>query len=85
MNIQIAVVLVIGIFVAILIATSLGPTVIQQIQFNDYNASGGGENAGALQNASGTAQTMYSLVELLYPIMIVIFMISVGFGIGKKI
>jgi hypothetical protein len=66
---------VIGIVIYIVIATSLGPTVITS------TATGTGQ---ALENASATGKTMYSLVELLYPILIVISMISVGFAAGKK-
>jgi hypothetical protein len=66
---------VIGIVIYIVIATSLGPTVVTQTQTSVGKS---------LENASATGKTMYSLVELLYPILIVITMISVGFAAGKK-
>lgn len=74
-NIGIVVVAIIGIVVTLVVATSLGPTVVSTTDTSSGHS---------LENASGVSKTMYSLVELLYPIMLVIFMISVGFGIGKK-
>ena len=65
----------IGLVVYIVVATSLGGTVVTQ------TATGTGK---PLENASATGKTMYSLVELLYPIMIVITMITVGFAAGRK-
>lgn len=76
MNISLVVVALIGIVVTIVVATSLGPTVVTQTN----TASG-----HSLENASGTSKTMYSLIEILFPIMLVIFMISVGFGLGRKV
>lgn len=66
---------IIGIVIFVVILTSLGGTVVENTD----------TSAGAsLENASETGKTMYSLIELLYPIIGVIVMISVGFAVGRN-
>ena len=83
-NIEVIVIGIIGIVISLVVATSLAPTVIDQTRSNAFNSTGTDNPAGQLENASGTSKTMYSLVEVLYAIMIVIFMVSVGFGLGRR-
>lgn len=85
MNISLAVMGILGVFLTIVIATSLGPTVIEQTEYNAFNSSGTNNPAGPLENASGTGKTMYSLVELMFPIMVVIFLITAGFGLSHRV
>ena len=66
---------IIGIVIFVVILTSLGSTVVD----NTDTAA-----ASSLENASATGKTMYSLIELLYPIVGVIVMVSVGFAVGRK-
>lgn len=66
---------IIGIVIAIIFLTSLGETIIT-------NTDTG--TASSLENASSTSKTMYSLIELLYPIMGVLFMVAVGFSLGRR-
>lgn len=63
---------IIGLVIFIVVLTSLGSTVIT----NTATSTG-----HTLENASATGKTMYSLIELLYPIIGVIIMISVGFAL----
>jgi len=65
---------IIGIVIALVVLTALAPTVISQTS-----------TTGALANASATGKTMYSLIEFLYPIVGVLFMVGVGFGLGRKL
>lgn len=67
---------IIGIVIAIVVLTSLGGTIVTQ------TATSTGKT---LENASSTGKTMYSLIELLYPIVGVLFMVGVGFGLGRKL
>ncbi len=71
-----AVVGVIALVIFVVILTALGPTIVDQ---TDTSA---GE---PLENASSTGQTMYSLIELLYPIIGVVAFITVGFALGRRI
>ena len=66
---------IIGIVIFVVILTSLGSTVVDN---TDTAAT------SSLENASATGKTMYSLIELLYPIVGVIVMVSVGFAVGRK-
>jgi len=66
---------IIGIVVFVVVLTALGSTVV------DNTATGTGES---LENASSTGKTMYSLIELLYPIVGVLVMVSVGFAVGRR-
>lgn len=66
---------IIGIVIFVVILTSLGGTIVTN---TDTSAT------SALENASTTSKTMYSLIELLYPIVGVIVMISVGFAVGRN-
>ena len=76
MNTGVIVTAIIGIVIAIVVLTALGPTIVTQ------TATGA---AKPLENVSATGKTMYSLIELLYPIMGVLFMVSVGFAVGKHL
>jgi hypothetical protein len=69
------VIAIIGIVIFVAVLTSLGPTVVTN---TDTSAN------SALENASSTSKTMYSLIELLYPIIGVIVMVSIGFAVGRK-
>lgn len=66
---------IIGIVVFVVVLTALGGTVVT----NTDTTTG-----HSLENASATSKTMYSLIELLYPIVGVLVMISVGFAVGRK-
>jgi hypothetical protein len=37
----------------------------------------------ALENTSATGKTMYGMIELIYPIMGVLFIVGAAFGLGK--
>ena len=67
---------IIGIVIALVVLTSLAPTVIKQTS----TIAG-----SSLENASATGKTMFSLIEFLYPIVGVMFMVGVGFGLGRRI
>ncbi len=73
---QNAVVGLIAIVIFILILTALGPTIVDN---TDTAAS------QPLENASGTSKQMYSLIELLYPIIGVIVFVTVGFALGRRL
>jgi hypothetical protein len=75
---------IIGIVIAVTVLTSLGGTVVTQTATNAFNSSGTNNPAGLLVNASSTGKTMYSLIELLYPIIGVVFMVTVGLAVKKK-
>lgn len=66
---------IIGIVIFVVVLTSLGSTVVD----NTDTASG-----QSLENASATAKTMYGLIELLYPIIGVLVMITIGFAVGRN-
>ena len=65
---------IIGIVIFVVVLTSLGGTIIT----NTATSA-----AKPLENASTTSKTMYSLIELLYPIVGVVVMVSVGFAVGR--
>ncbi len=71
-----AVVGVIALVIFVVILTALGPTIVDQ---TDTSAS------EPLENASATGKTMYSLLELLYPIIGVVAFITVGFALGRRL
>ncbi len=75
----------IGLVIIVVIITALGPTIVSQTASNEENATGSNEPAGGLVNASATGKTMYNLVELLYPIVGVVIVITVGFALSKKL
>ncbi len=70
------IVAIIGIVIFVVVLTSLGGTVVE----NTDTSTGTG-----LENSSATGKTMYSLIELLYPIVGVIVMVTVGFAVGRKL
>ena len=80
---------IIGLVIGILVLTSLGNTVITQASDAQLacgtflTASANNTNCN-LENSSTTGKTMYSLIELLYPIMGVLFIIGVGFALKDK-
>lgn len=63
---------IIGILVGIMLLTSLGPTIVDQ---TDTAAT------TPLENASATAKTAYSLIELGWPLLGVIFLFGGGFAL----
>lgn len=86
MSLQIAVVAFLGLVIGILIFTSLGTTVVDQTETRTCLAMLSNETGRdcSLENASTTGKTMYSLLELLYPIVGVLLMIGVGFGMKDR-
>ena len=77
---------IIGLVIGILVLTALGVTVITQTDTGACGVASPSFNRTlcALENSSDTGKTMYSLIELLYPIMGVLFIIGVGFAIKDK-
>ncbi len=77
---------IIGIVIGIIILTALGSTITDQtytgVCANDVRANTTGCE---LENSSSTGKTMYSLIELLYPIMGVLFIVGIGFAIRERI
>jgi hypothetical protein len=81
---RILIISIIGIVVFVAILTSLGPTIVDQTCTHGFNASGLNEESCALENASASSKTMYSLIEILYPIVGVIILVSIGFALHKR-
>jgi predicted RND superfamily exporter protein len=82
-------IMVIGIVIAVVVWTALGPTVINNtteamVKCGTFRTAAHNETDCALENVSATSKTMYGLIELLYPIALVITLISVGFAARKK-
>lgn len=86
MNAINVVTVIIGIVIALIVMTSLAPTVINS---TDTRACTGAlENktygCGIGNNASATGKTMYSLMEFMYPIIGVLFIVGVGFKLSRR-
>ena len=75
---------IVAIVVGVVMLTSLGPTIVTSTATNGQNATGHNEPAGQLADASGVSKVMYGLIEFLYPIIGVLFMVGGGMAIGKK-
>jgi drug/metabolite transporter (DMT)-like permease len=67
---------IIAIVIGVVMLTSFGGTIVTA------TATGTGK---PLENASATSKTMYGMIELLYPIMGVLFMVGGAFSLGKGI
>ena len=65
---------IVAIVVGIVMLTSLGPTIVTS------TATGTGKS---LENASAVSKVMYGLIEFLYPIIGVLFMVGGGMAIGR--
>lgn len=77
----------IGLVIGILILTSLGNTVVEQTETRACGTFlSASENLSdcSLENSSETGKTMYSLIELIYPIIGVMIMIVAGFALKNK-
>jgi len=77
----------IGLVIGIVVLTSLGNTVVEETETRACGTIlSASENLSdcALENSSETGKTMYSLIELLYPIVGVLVIVGVGFAIKGK-
>ena len=84
MNVAAMVTGLLGLVIGILILTSLATTVVDNTYTGDCNTLRANDTGCELDNASATGKTMYSLLELLYPIIGVIIMVSVGFAMKSR-
>ncbi len=81
-----AVIGLITLVVVVLIITALGPTILTQTDTRSCDNTIGDNVTGcALENVSATGGTMFSLIELLYPIIGVIIVITGGFLLSKRL
>ncbi len=82
---QVPIIGLISLVIIILILSALGPTIIDNTDTRACDNTIGDNVTGcALENSSGSSKTMYSLVELLYPIIGVIIVVIAGFGLSRK-
>ena len=69
----------------ILILTALAPTVISNLAYNQFNTTGTDNPEGQLVNASAGSKSMYSIVEILFPVVAIFGVLAViGITKGKK-
>ncbi len=84
-TLQVPILGLISIVIIVLILTALGPTIIDNTSTRACDNTIGDNVTGcALENSSGSSKTMYSLVELLYPIIGVIIVVVAGFGLSRR-
>ncbi len=69
--------------IIVIILTALGPTIIFQTDTSSTPAFDDNRTHD-LENTSATAGTMYGLIELLYPIIGVIIVITAGFVLATR-
>lgn len=73
------------IVIAVLLLTSFGTTVVNQTFTGSCAGYVQGNDSGCgLENVSTTGATMYGLIELLYPIIGVMIIVGIGFGLKSK-
>lgn len=73
---------IISIVIGIIILSSLGGTIVNNTSTRSCDASAGDNVTGcALENASDTAKDMYSIMELGYPMLGIMFLFGGGYGL----
>ena len=88
-NVEVVVTALLSIFIAVVVLTSMGNTVTKQttgstVACGTVDSATFNRSICPLENASATSKTMYSLIELIYPIVGVMFMIGVGFALTRR-
>ena len=69
----------IGVVIFVLIATSLGENIVESTYDGACDYGTGNRSTCGLQNASATGKSMLDLVEVLYFIVPVMFIVAIAF------
>lgn len=82
-----AVVGLIFVIIGVLLITALAPTINETSSTNAFNSTGNENPAGALENVSGSAATLYALYDFIWAVgglvLIVVGVIAVALQFKK--